>query len=387
MPENNTVQTAFRQMEAERRRMLLARTTLQRRSFEARAEPRPDLLTLAEVKPAPQDWLWEPYLPAGMLAMLSGDPGSGTTYLALAIAAALTRKARVLYLSAENSPERVVRTRFDALGGNPQRFHLLRASVTGAGEETRYAPVSLSDLKLLNQALLQTSPRLLIVDPVQSYLDAAPTGPIQHPWSWLAGLCRLSEKHGCCTLLVRHLTKGRTGRAAARALGPLDLTGTVRSELLAGISSHDPQQRAMAHVKSNVGPLGPALSYSITTEGAFHWTGKSLLAVHSLVAPDIPPEEQGALGEAVAFLRQTLAERPLQAAAILSAAGKAGIAQVTLRRAKFLMGIESRHNGADGLWYWQLPGQDVTLSNLKNQEDSPIPATLLAGQGATGSSW
>jgi predicted ATP-dependent serine protease len=61
-----------------------------------------------------------------MLAMLSGDPGSGTTHLALAIAATVARKARVLYLSAENSRERVVRTRFDVLGGNPQRFHLLR---------------------------------------------------------------------------------------------------------------------------------------------------------------------------------------------------------------------------------------------------------------------
>jgi hypothetical protein len=45
------------------------------------------LITLAEIEAKPVDWIWEPYLPCGAVAVLSGDPGVGKSYLALAIAA------------------------------------------------------------------------------------------------------------------------------------------------------------------------------------------------------------------------------------------------------------------------------------------------------------
>lgn len=78
---------------------------------------RPEILTLSQVEGKEVDWLWRPYLPNGMLAMLSGDPGAGKTYIALAIAAAITtgrepcsgqlrKPADVLCLSVENSPPR-----------------------------------------------------------------------------------------------------------------------------------------------------------------------------------------------------------------------------------------------------------------------------------------
>ena len=42
------------------------------------------LQCLSDVRPEAVVWLWEPYLPAGMVAMLSGDPGGGKTFIALA---------------------------------------------------------------------------------------------------------------------------------------------------------------------------------------------------------------------------------------------------------------------------------------------------------------
>ena len=94
------------------------------------------------------DWLWKPYLACGMLAMLSGDPGGGKTYISLAIAAAITvgrvpcndtvtTPADVLYLSVENSAEHVIRPRFDSLAGEPSRFHLLRGSLVGVGDQIK----------------------------------------------------------------------------------------------------------------------------------------------------------------------------------------------------------------------------------------------------------
>jgi hypothetical protein len=50
-----------------------------------------DLVYLADIDQRPIEWLWQDRLAAGTLAMLSGDPGSGKTWVALAIAAALSQ--------------------------------------------------------------------------------------------------------------------------------------------------------------------------------------------------------------------------------------------------------------------------------------------------------
>jgi hypothetical protein len=74
-----------------------------------------DIVYLADLQPQPVERLWQHRLAAGTLAMLSGEPGSGKTWVALAIAAALTRgrdpftgeklkPATVLSASAEHSP-------------------------------------------------------------------------------------------------------------------------------------------------------------------------------------------------------------------------------------------------------------------------------------------
>src|SRR5271156_7253428 len=40
-----------------------------------------DIVYLADLQPQPVEWLWQHRLAAGTLAMLSGDPGSGKTWV------------------------------------------------------------------------------------------------------------------------------------------------------------------------------------------------------------------------------------------------------------------------------------------------------------------
>jgi hypothetical protein len=80
-----------------------------------------DLVCLADVEPQPVDWPSKDRLATGTLYLLSGDPGSGKTWVVLAIAAASQRREpgnlsasgradprTVLYDSSANAPAELV---------------------------------------------------------------------------------------------------------------------------------------------------------------------------------------------------------------------------------------------------------------------------------------
>jgi hypothetical protein len=265
------------------------------------------------------------------------------------------RAPAVLYLSLENNAEYVVRPRFDSLGGDPSRCHLLRGSIIGDGERVDRGSIRLSDVQLLGDALGKTGARFVIVDPIQSYLGAEvdahranETRPV------LDGLSRLAEEHGCCILLVRHLSKAPTGRAIHRGLGSIDLTGAVRTEVMAGAAADGSERRAMVQVKNNLGKFGKSIGYTIEVDGSFRWTGESELTAEAILAPNCAENDRSALDEAADFLREELRQAPRSAKEIKAEAQKAGIAEKTLTRAKCRLRIVSRKDGMNGAWEWSL---------------------------------
>jgi hypothetical protein len=307
--------------------------------------PRPDLTELSQWDAMPIEWLWQPYVPRAMLTVLSGAPGAGKTFVALAIAAEVTTIAgNVLYLSAGDHPARVLRPRFSALGGDPLRLHLLRGFLAGECWTT-----DLTDLSLLDRVIAQVHADLVVVDPLQSYLPAPSTGPDgRNPpgRGVLDRLSRLAENHDCGVLLVRNLNPRRPARAPA--LEP------ARSELLAGCSPADPAQRALLHVRSNCGPTGPARGFRIGDDGALHWTERCALSPADLLAPEFEPEEKSALEAAMAFLRVELAREPSPVTSVRCHARDQGIRDRTLDRAKRRLGVVSTKPGGMG-WEWALP--------------------------------
>jgi hypothetical protein len=459
------------------------------------------LLALSEVAARPVDWVWEPYLSAGTVALLSGDPGVGKTHLALAIAAQISNRPQatsykletpkagreretgnVLYVGGIDSPAQVLRPRFDALGGNPTRFHLLlsnklqasgnkpgkpeqsssklqatshkpekpeqnsnRQQAASAKAETTKGPTEKRELatensakdrkpetgngkffsllgrtflpqrvlktqrktvsdptenrelrtvqpsdqcpvasfqngseavpenwkretgnrklfSLLDEALRQTRARLVIIDPLESLLAALGIGPRSQKLRRLMDqFVQLAEEHQCCVLLVRNVSRSATGKANAHALGSLELTGAVRSHLLAGVSPDNPDQRALVQMKSNLSALGPGLGYSIDSAGVFHWTGASQLTSEEILSPPRNAEQKSALEEAEDFLRGALADGPENVWQIQRDAKEMMIAPITLQRAKRRLGLASRKSA--GSWQWVMPERSNKQQN------------------------
>ena len=94
------------------------------------------LVYLCDLQPRPVEWLWQDRLACGTLAMISGVPGSGKTWIALTIAAALSRgrapitgeklePCTVLYASMEHNSSEVILPRFVGAPWRPQAFRSL----------------------------------------------------------------------------------------------------------------------------------------------------------------------------------------------------------------------------------------------------------------------
>jgi hypothetical protein len=325
----------------------------------AKEGPRADIVCLSDLPPRPIEWLWRDRLALGTLAMLSGDPGAGKTWLALAIAAALSRgrapfsgepfePCTVLYLSTPKAGSETIQPRFEKLGGDASRLVLLRGVLNGGSDPS--TSLSLRDTAVLEDALERTHARLLIVDPLHSYLGVS----VDRRNGVLDGLSLLADRHRCCILFVRHL--GRRG--ASRGRGSIDLSAAVRTEFLAGSSPDAPLRPALLQVKSNLGCLAPALGYRIDDSGRFAWTGLSKLTLEELLSDRPTGAAQPTRKFVGEWLRQTLQNGARTQYSIELDAQRDGVSIATLRRSKFDLGVESVRDGKEGAWYWSLPATE-----------------------------
>ncbi len=96
---------------------------------------------MADVEPEEVRWLWEPYIPHGKLTLLEGDSGLGKTWLALSLAAIVSRgrplpgqdgkpdqsrsPANVLYMTAEDGLGDTLRPRLDRAEADVGRIFVL----------------------------------------------------------------------------------------------------------------------------------------------------------------------------------------------------------------------------------------------------------------------
>jgi len=323
------------------------------------AQERPQVRRLADVKPEEVGWLWWPRIPLRHLTTLEGDPGEGKSFVAQAIATALslgrglpdmdpTTPNNVLLLSAEDHAGCTIRPRLEAMGADLGRVFCCTDGFT----------LDPAGLELLEELLKDSTPRLVVLDPLTAYLpsnlDLHRANEVRAP---LKALAALAEGYDCAILIVRHLAKGSTSKAIYRGLGTIDITAAARSALLAGHDPDNRDSRAVVQIKSNLGPLADPVGYSIE-EGRFAWTGSTGLTAGQILAPEV---EDGALSEARRFLHELLSEGTKTASEVEAEANAAGVSKGTLRRAKKALGIKVSKVGFDGSWQWRLPVEEGVL--------------------------
>ncbi len=329
-----------------------------------------NIIRMADVDPAEVCFLWDPYIPLGKLTLLDGDPSAGKTFLALQLASCISIGAplpgrdgvpgekrepgNVLYLTAEDGIADTLRPRLDKMQADPEKVFVLQGWIDQSINEKGH--VTLKDVEIIEQALVQVKPIFVVVDPIQGYLGAkTDMHRANEVRPVLAGLAGLGEKYGAAMLCVRHLNKSSQGKALYRGMGSIDFAAAARSILLVGQDPNEPSKRGLIHLKSSLEEMGPSIGFQITGEG-FFWTGLSDLTETSVLADKQDDEDKTALEEAEEFIREMMKDGPVLAQTVDEERKKARIAEATLNRAKKRMGIKSKRTG--NLWFWQQDGQD-----------------------------
>lgn len=311
------------------------------------------LINMNDVESTPVEWLIEPYFPLGKTTVIQGDPGDGKTTIILQIAAWLSNGKRlpddnneyepinIIYQTAEDGLADTVKPRLLAANADTKRIMVIDESE---------ADLTMTD-KRLEQAIIRTNAKLVILDPIQAYLGASVNmNSANDVRSQMKPLACLAEKYKCAFVLIGHMNKAAGMSALYRSLGSIDFAAAARSVLLVSRVKDNPTIRVMAQIKSSLAPEGEPIAFEFSKHSGIKYIGKYTITVDELIngAPRSTKSEM-----AEKMLTDMLADGVAKSSNFLKQqADYQNISFRTLTDAKKNLGISSFKQG--NTWFWVL---------------------------------
>lgn len=320
------------------------------------------LIHMEDVVSKEVEWLWYPYIPYGKITIIEGDPGEGKTTLVLKLAAALSRglplpcdddkeyePIHIIYQTAEDGIEDTIKPRLEKAGADCSMIRVI--------DETD-KELSMTDDRL-EQAIIETKARLIILDPIQAYIGATVD---MHRANEIRPVLKhlgiIAEKHNCAIILIGHMNKASGSKSTYRGLGSIDIQATARSVLLVARLRDKPNIRIMAHDKSSLAPAGDAIGFEMTEDNGMVCIGPYDITIDELLSGN---EGRGKkkLDIAGNFIKEYFgSSKEIISNDILQEAARRGIKRNTLLSAKKKLGIASGKGKTDdgiSYWTWILP--------------------------------
>ena len=328
-----------------------------------RDEPNLKLINMEQVEVEKIDWLLYPFIPFGKVTIVQGDPGEGKTTMVLQIIAKLTKGEAVLPSGSDEpaleaktvdlEPVNVIyQTAEDGLGDT------IKPRLLSAGADcSRVMVIDDNDQALtmmdarLEEAIIRTKARLVVLDPIQGFLGAAVD---MHRANEIRPLMKrvavLAEKYHCAIILIGHMNKNSNGKSSYRGLGSIDFQAAARSVLIVGRIKDEPEIRVVCHVKSSLAPEGKSIAFRLDKDTGFEWIGEYDISADDLLSGNNRGQK---IHEAKEFLKEILVSGSVAQTKVAEEAESRGIKKKTLWNAKKELEIESVKIGNQ--WFWMLP--------------------------------
>lgn len=243
-----------------------------------------EMVAMDKAEEKTPEWLVTDYIPRYQISSLAGDGGSGKTTVWCALAAAVSNGRRpfilegiipvdlarcdpekVMFFSAEDSFEYTLKRRLRKNGANLANIF----SIDIADE--RFQDIKFNG-RFLERLIEKHRPALCIFDPIQAFVPPdIRMGDRNAMRSCLAPLIGYGEKYGTTFLIIEHANKQSGVWGRKRIADSADIWDISRSVIMAG-ETNEAGIRYLAHEKSNYGPTGSTILYSIEDEVA-HFKG------------------------------------------------------------------------------------------------------------------
>jgi putative DNA primase/helicase len=354
-----------------------------------------DFIRVSDVVSEEIDWIWKGWIPRRMLTILGGFGGDGKSTLMASLIGSLTTGGtmpdgeqaplmNVLMLSAEDDPSYAIKPRLEVHGANPGKVFLTRGTKHRDGKK-RWLDMR-RDVELMERMIVAHEIGLVVVDPLSSYLPASDRNSEGDIRDALQPLMGLMERTGVAVVAIMHVGKAADGRRPSqRLLGSTAFTALARSVLMVADLPEDQQPegteqagklKVVQVVKSNYAIPPMPRMFRRPIDAAIEWLGESALTIEECYQPP----RRGARGPIAAdrqfaqnLLKELLTGGSVSAVDVMKEAKEHGLSEITMRRAKQELGVETVKIGHT--WHWRFPNK-TSESTEPGMSTQTLPVTV-----------
>jgi putative DNA primase/helicase len=332
-----------------------------------------NLVCVGRVEPVAVNWLWSDRLARGKLTLLGGNPDLGKSMIAIDAAARLTTARHwpngpcaplgsAIFICSEDDVADTIRPRAEAAGADLDLLHVFKSTLVRDGKRRTFSLQH--DLAVLGEAVTSLgNAALVVIDAITSYVGMIDSHRTTDVRAVLEPVGDFAQEFGVSVLGITHPPKAHQANAIHAYSGSLAFVAAPR---LAFFVTEEPEteRRLLLPVKNNLGLKAPGIGYYIGTQLVSKgivapyilWDDApvDLTANQALAANAAALKDGGALNKAKQFLRELLANGPVDAKDGEEAAKANGISDRTLDRARTDLGVKAEKDGYQGAWRWHL---------------------------------